>query len=215
MEKVSSSTKTNKTATPENKETRSESKKTDDSFDKLLQHKDEADLLRGSLKEEKKGILFELLEKSEIEDLKKKEQDEELEGFVIPRNISDKGGAMSPVSGIEEGSKIKLDENLINKIVESTQIIKKGDTTSMEIMIKSSVFDDLKLVITQEGGGIKTEFLTDNQNLKELIKNSVPDLERNLMNRGLEVLNIIVSDINPESKSQDQYDEYRRQNDRQ
>lgn len=214
MEKISSSAKKVQSSPPQAKDDKGKAEKTGKSFSGLLEKKGEG----GIIFKTKKEIIMELEEKefktgtSANED-DKEESDQKLEGFAIPRVISEKSGAESTkgVSGIENAS-LKLDENLINKIVESSKIIRKGDAASMEISIKSDVFENLKLIITSEGNGIKTEFITDNPHLKELIKDSMANLEKSLHNRGLEVLSMVVNDAPPASDAQKHYEEYRRSN---
>ncbi len=217
MEKVSSTTPKVKTSSGEKKETQGPKQSTEKSFARVYKAKDDAGIMPGIKKdgegESKKLILFEQETDGEKRGKKPDEKDEKLEGFAIPRIFSEKTGIENIKETYKAGEAgIKLDENLINRIVESARIVRKGDTASMEINIKSDVFENLKLVVTAEGGGIKTEFITENPVLREIIKDSMADLEKSLVARGLEVLAMVVRDVPPASQSEKQYDEYRRLN---
>ena len=137
---------------------------------------------------------------------KKQEPDQLQPGqhFQIPRVFADQSLAVKPA---REAGKVSLSDGVVDEIVASARIIKQGDATAMEIQIKTDVFDDLNLRITAEEGGIRAEFLTDNPQLKGMIKDSLPDLEQALVNRGLEILNIAVNEKEVPQQKQKQQQE--------
>ncbi len=215
MEKVSTTTQKTKAAPSDTKQTKDAKQPSEKSFAKVFHRKGEDLSMHDSKKDINKQLRKDIIlgEDTEKKEKGKEGSEEKLDGFMIPRLISEKSGAEGIKESIKVGeAKVKLDENLINRIVESARIVRKGDTASMEINIKSDVFENLKLIVTAEGNAVKTEFITDNPMLKGLIKDSMVDLEQSLVARGLEVLDIVVRDEPPKSESQKQYDEYRRIN---
>ncbi|HEY4543305.1 MAG TPA: flagellar hook-length control protein FliK [Tissierellaceae bacterium] len=106
-------------------------------------------------------------------------------------------------------------KNIENQIIDEVKVINTEELKEINVQLYPKQLGNIKIELKLEDGNLKAKILVDNQVTKDLLTNSIGDLNKNLLKQNIELKEVFVdvnSDFNENNQNQENNENKRRRN---
>lgn len=167
--------------------------------------------------EDENNIQSEKIASMYQQEIDKSEKEEDLLDYNF-KNLDSisiiKNDGFSYEEKIDKLSMINI-KNIENQIIDEVKVINTEELKEINVQLYPKQLGSINIELKLEDGNLKAKILVDNQVTKDLLTNSIGDLNKNLLKQNIELKEVFVdvnSDFNENNQNQENNENKRRRN---